>query len=137
MFESALSQANKNGDSAVDGNRNNNNNDSKEAEDDDIKNESVLKTENMTLQRKIVLLEQENMRLKSNQSQMNMPNTMDLGGLMGIDLTQNLGSSIGTSVSSNSNSRVRKERDPNMSLMNPRRAKRRKTGFKFAGSKKK
>ena len=144
MFEAALSSNNANSKNMNESDiKNNDNGDNKESENANIKNENYteIKTENMSLQRKIAMLEQENMRLKANNvANMNMPNTFDIGAL-NMDLTQNsiVSSAIGSmnSNTSNPNKRIRKQRDLNMSLMNPRRAKRRKTGFKFAGSKKK
>eukprot|EP01084_Bolivina_argentea_P077658 140906_1 len=85
---------------------------------------SALKSENLALQTKIQTLEQEVIRLKAMAQ-----NTNSMHGM-----SASLGfPQMSQSAMTNTNPRKRKKRDETMSLMNPRREKRRKKVFQFAG----
>merc|ERR1712204_147019 len=96
-----------------------------------------FKAKEMTLQEKISALEQDNARLKS-QLQSQSQNSNGLGsGMNSVNSMQSYEQSLVMSNimnTQNNNTHVRKQRDPTMSLINPRRAKKRRTGFQFAGA---
>merc|ERR1719229_192209 len=128
MFQSAIvsrsnTQNNTSSDADDDGNTQSMNVEKEEMKDD----EDGLRARNLDLQRRLRETEQENERLK--QSQILSQNTY--GGISNIGLTQNSG---GPSLVASTVNRVgvkRKFRDPTKCLMNPRRDKKRKKGFKF------
>ena len=89
--------------------------------------EDGLRAQNLDLQRRLRETEEENERLK--QSQLLSQSTY--GGISNIGLSQNLGPSMVASTGNRGIGAKRKFRDPTKSLMNPRRDKKRKKGFKF------
>lgn len=122
LIESALSQTNKHSNNQM-------------VDDNDMKNEfNELKQKYIALQQSHKLLQQQNVKLNELTTQNS--NNMNIGNSMNSiqSMEQSL---IMSNISNKQITKKRKQRDPNMSLMNPRRAKKRKTGLQFAGAKKK
>ena len=130
MFESLESQKtiqNKTLHAALDmdddGNTQSMNVEKEEMKDD----EDGLRAQNLDLQRRLRETEEENERLK--QSQLLSQSTY--GGMPNVGLSQNLGPSMVAGAANRGIGAKRKFRDPTKCLMNPRRDKKRKKGFKF------
>ena len=121
LIESALSQQNTEA------------NEQDHANDNDFKNNEYdeLKANYLALQQKTQILEQQNVRLNAmtqNSNNLNIANNMNLSQSMEQSLVM-------SNLSNKQNAKKRKQRDPKLSLMNPRRAKKRKK-IQFAGLKK-